>query len=459
MKNFLAIIIIFVLSFTGCNKEKDIKDLPNVVLIVIDTLRADHLPFYGYKENTTPFLSKIAKKSVIFEKAFSTSSWTAPATASIFTSLYPFQHRVISNMLATLQFNESVKEKFKIKLNRIPKEIETLGEIFKKKGYSTFAVTDNTNIGKKEGFDQGFDKMETYSYKTAEIVNQTVKKWKDEILSKDKYFLYLHYMDVHQPNHKRERWFKNHSLKDNGGLPINKVPAEIKKFNQELFYDSELNYVDEKIEELFKLFKWNKNTLVIITADHGEEFWEHNLWGHGYSLFKEVIHVPLLFYYPDVKIKAKRIKQNVSIIDILPTLRDIIKLPKDRYNEGISLKEMLYKDKKKPINRKLYNHLVKRRITKEGIKYIDAYGTIYNKWHFIKELPGKKGKFTYYLFDWEKDFNETINLFDENIKTGKKLKNFYMKFFKTCEKFKSDIVDYKTNKKEMERLKTLGYVE
>ena len=139
-KKFYVIIFVLIVFLFGCNNITKKQSLPNVVVIVIDTLRADHLPFYGYSKNTTPFLLGLSQKGTVFEKTYSTSSWTAPATASIFTSMYPFQHRVVSNMLATLSFNEGLTKNYKIKLNKIPEDIITLAEIFKKKDMQLMAL-------------------------------------------------------------------------------------------------------------------------------------------------------------------------------------------------------------------------------------------------------------------------------------------------------------------------------
>ena len=183
------LITIFILSLImsltfnmGCKKE--LKNF-NIVVIVIDTLRSDKLDAYGYEKVTAPFLTEISKKSILFENSFATSSWTAPSTASIFTSLYPFQHSVLMGLLAQVNAKKIYPD---LKLNRIPEEIETMPEVFKNAGYSTFAISDNSNISKKQGFDQGFDKMITKSYKGAGKVNKRLMSWKDEIMKSEKYF-------------------------------------------------------------------------------------------------------------------------------------------------------------------------------------------------------------------------------------------------------------------------------
>ena len=144
------------------------RSRPNVVVIVIDTLRADHLPLYGYAHPTTPFLSELARDGIVFDRAYSTSSWTAPATASLFTSLYPFQHGVVTGMVATLRARRLDPT---ITLNAIPGEATTLPEIMRRAGYRTFGVADNLNICAAEGFDQGFDEFRSYNDRGAAAVN------------------------------------------------------------------------------------------------------------------------------------------------------------------------------------------------------------------------------------------------------------------------------------------------
>jgi arylsulfatase A-like enzyme len=119
-------------SATSCGPARSTDELRgfDVVLIVIDTLRADHLPFYGYDVDTAPFLSRLASQGAVFRRAHSPSSKTSPATASIFTSLYPFQHQVLTGFVASWHWE--------IELNRIPDEVETIAEVFKRGGYTTF---------------------------------------------------------------------------------------------------------------------------------------------------------------------------------------------------------------------------------------------------------------------------------------------------------------------------------
>jgi len=424
----VAVVLAIVTGFSGCKNNK--TKHYNIVLIVIDTLRSDHLPFYGYIKNTAPFLMEMSKKSIVFKNAFSASSWTSPATASIFTSMYPFQHGVHMGLLA---IKNAQKIDPNIIINKIPEEITTITEVLKENGYNTFGVADNLNIDSRQGFTQGFDKFETFQYEEAPNVNKTIKKWKKEILEKGKYFLYIHYMDPHAPYHPREPWY---------------IPFKEKRKHRISAYDSEINFVDQHIKELYDLFKWEKNTLIIITSDHGEGLWDHGYMAHGKTLYREEIQVPLLIYLPGGT-KPLNIKQNVSTIDILPTVRDIIGLSKSKFDEGISLVPLIEKYPEKLKERTLFSHL-KKKINKT----VEWRSTIYKNWHFIKKVDAFEKLFML-LFDKK----EENNLIQNKKKIGIMLKKRFEKFVRFCKKFKVENKKIKLDKDQTKKLKTLGYVD
>lgn len=417
----------------GCRKSH--SSLPNVVVIVIDTLRADHLPFYGYPKNTAPFMKTLASKGVIFEKAYATSSLTGPSTASLFTSYYPFQHGVVFNIGGTIKLRKMAPE-LKVKLNKIPREIVTLGELFKKAGYHTYGVSDNINIGDKEAFDQGFDRFSTFTYSGAPVVNQQVLKWAQEIKTRERYFLYIHYMDPHQPYFERGPWYQK---QDN--------PHE----NQVAMYDSEINYTDQHIRELYQLFNWSNNTLIVVTSDHGEEHWDHGLKGHGYSLFREVIHVPLMFYYPGGEFYGKTVSENVSLIDVLPTLNEFLGFSPVSNHEGISLLPWI-KGSGKPLpQRFLFSHLVDHSFSE---KLSETESALFENWHFIRNFSG-----SWYLYNLKLDPAEKYNQQDGEHGMARRLFSRYHRFKKTCRIFKQDSTSFYLDEEQIKRLKTLGYVK
>ncbi|MEN8154099.1 MAG: sulfatase [Acidobacteriota bacterium] len=425
--SILSIIFLIIVPSSGCKKE---MKKYNVVLIVIDTLRSDHLASYGYKRETAPFISEFAKSSILFENVFSASSWTSPATASIFTSLYPFQHKVYMGLLAFLMAKKKYPD---VKIDRIPEEIETITEVLKSAGYSTFGISDNLNIGKKQGFHQGFDKMETYEYKGAPAVNKLLFEWKEEIDKSDKYFLYLHYMDPHAPYHSRKPWYRPQEGMENITLES---------------YDTEINYVDQYIRKAYEAFGWDKNTIVIITSDHGEGLWDHGRMGHGYYLYREEIQVPLIIKFPE-GFDPKRIDTNVTTIDILPTVRDALGLQDSKTDSGKSLIPLIRGKKDEFEKRYIFSYLWKK-----VAKIVEYKATIYKKLHFIKSIENKKE-----LYNMAIDKKEEKNYFLKAFRTAKQLEEMFEEFFMNSRKFTKKSITYKMTKEKLEKLKTLGYVE
>jgi arylsulfatase A-like enzyme len=416
----------------NCNVKK--RRNYNVVLIVIDTLRADHLPFYGYKggykKNTAPFLNSLSKKSVIFKHAFAASSWTAPATASIFTSLYPFQHGVQMGLLA-IKFAQKINPN--ITINRIPEKIKTITEILKSNGYKTFGISDNLNIGKLEGFTQGFDKFETYGYERAPFITKRLMEWQKDMKKNGKYFLFIQFMDPHAPYHGNKPWYKH----DNN-------------FKKDIIsrYDSEIRFVDSYIKKLYNEFGWNKNTLLIITADHGEGLWDHGHMDHGKTLYIEEIHVPLIFHYPEIK-KKKIIYPSVSTIDILPTVRDILGIKLSNEEMGKSLVPLIESRKNKLNERYLYSHLWKNIRT-----VVEFKATIHKNWHFIMD-PQKNN----FLYDMSNDRKERENLYSAHKELTEKLKKKFIEFYINSKKYTRKKVRIKLTKEKLKKLKSLGYVQ
>jgi arylsulfatase A-like enzyme len=168
-----------------------------VVLIVVDTLRADRLPFYGCARNTAPFLDELAQRSLVFENAWSPSSWTLPATVSILTSVHPFQHRVAS--LHGLELKPGDEP---VPVDCIPAEVETLAESMQRAGYRTFGIASNVLVGSAVGFDRGFDRFVRLEDEDADAVNASAASWRDEMLA-ERPFLYVHYFDPHDTFHAR----------------------------------------------------------------------------------------------------------------------------------------------------------------------------------------------------------------------------------------------------------------
>lgn len=318
------------------------RAMPNIVVIVIDTLRADHVSCYGYDRNTTPNIDKLAQEGIRFERCYSTSSWTLPACVSLLTGLYTDKHDV--------KQWESV----------IPKHLPFLPEILSEHGYYCAGVSSNPFLSEKQGFSRGFDVFDDTTviaaaewsfpltdsqYKSMVLASTgaTTTRRAMELLNehpKDKpLFLFVHYMDCHAdyvpPSPFDKSFDPNYSGNISGHVQSKRFSTDISKRDLKhvvSLYDGEIAYTDKQVGQLLEHLEaldLDKNTCVILTADHGEEFLEHGNWFHGHSLFEECVRVPLIIRWPG-KIPAGRTsKEVVSLVDVMPTVLSFldVKLP------------------------------------------------------------------------------------------------------------------------------------
>ena len=406
---------------------------PNVVLVVIDTLRQDHLPFYGYRLNTAPFLTELAAQGVVCESCYSTSSFTSPASASILTSLYPFQHGVHKGLIVTL--NQQAADPT-LRLNRIPRSVLTMGEWLQDKGYRTFAIADNLNICEAEGFTQGFDRFVTMNNLGAAQITRQARLWQKEMRAGAPYFLYLHYMDPHAPYLACKPWYVA------GSDELQDAIAR---------YDSEIRSVDEQLRELSSELDWKKNTILAVTADHGEEFLEHGQTGHGKSLYNEVLRVPLLFWSRSLPLAPQRLPQEVSSVDIMPTIGAMLGMKAGEGFSGISLWPFVPADARQQ-PRPLFATLL---TSIPGGPDASLRATIWGQWKYIVTDEQFRE-----LYDTRSHPRERINQFGRpgTEPVAAKLNGLFLAFKTRCPVFPQDVSQVKIDEKLLEELETLGYV-
>lgn len=315
---------------TACRRKPAVADTvgrPNIVLITIDTLRADHLSCYGYRRNTSPFLDSLAAKGTLFERAYATSSWTVPSMASIFTGLHPRRHGVIRG---------AAKKGRVLRQQPLPADVATLPEALKKAGYRTFGISSNGHMSEDTGFARGFDHFDLCWFDKSPAPNELALKHKDALAGESPFFLWVHYFDPHAPYSPREPWIEAYAESNRkecarwAGVQMRKMRrriAAVRKSDAARralvdMFDSEINYCDQHIERLFGELRFPENTIVVVTADHGEEFLEHNALGHGQSLFEEVVRVPLIVVLPAGRQSVATVPAPVSNRNILITLLD-----------------------------------------------------------------------------------------------------------------------------------------
>lgn len=444
----LSMVLVAVLGsaavLLGCSeKAKDVRTSlkdSNVVFIVVDTLRADHLPLYGYPKDTAPFVTSLRSHSVIFDRAISACSSTGPAMASVFTSLYPSQHGLITGILATQRLVKSNPENPTIKISRIPVPLKTLGQYFKEAGYRTFGVADNLNISEQQGFTKGFDKFATYRYEGAPTVNRTLREWSSEIKAAGRYFLYVHYMDPHAPYHRRKPWFVKGASRAESTLNA---------------YDSEIRYADEHISELFEMFNLDRNTLVVFLSDHGEEFGDHGGSGHGKTLYREVIHVPLFFYHPSFT--ETRVTEVVHTIDVLPTLASVLGLATDAHWVGKSLEGFIPGSAQQRFaadSRPVFSQLLRR---PEHEK--DPKESVIHERHHLIVTPKRDGRIVEELYQLDEDFVEQVDLAAARRDIVQGLAGKFRELHEKKPGIQAEEVDLPLDADAIRSLKTLGYLE
>lgn len=323
----------------------------NVVLYMVDTLRADHLGCYGYDRPVSPHLDAFAREAVLFENAIAQSPWTRPSVASMLTGLWPKTHGVNGR-------NDALSP-----------EALTLPEMLASRGYRSAGVTTNGNVAKAFGFAQGFDVYEMPAKQDSAHVNELARAWLDANAGHP-FFLYLHTVDPHSPykpspEYRRRfaagvpqegigtrKWLRRlHERK----MPV--TPQLLEHLGA--LYDAEIASNDASFGALVADLKrrglWDE-TIVIFVSDHGEEFHDHGGWEHGKTLYAEMLHVPLLIRVPGMGV-GRRVSSPAQHIDLVPTLLSALGLPLPGYLEGRDLSPLFQGGTEEAAERPVYSYM------------------------------------------------------------------------------------------------------
>lgn len=426
---------------------------PNVVFIIIDALRQDHLGCYGYHRDTSPGIDEMVRQGVIFNHAYSSSPWTKPSVASLFTSLHPNNHRVLNHY------------------NILPEPTLTIAEVLKNQGYRTYFLNaGNIGIGKRFNFHQGFDYYFNKRIDAARLTDNFLSLLPK--LRNKRFFAYIHYMDTHLPYNKNiynELFVKNkpiepqfepgtinHNIVKNLDVSRRLSPAD--KQYLESLYDGQIRFIDENIKRIISTLRNNnvlENTLVVITSDHGEEFWDHNNFEHGHTMYNELLEVPLIIL--GNQLKPLKPDTPVRLIDLLPTVIEILEINDNNYHlKGTGFLNLLEGKKEVPgrpifAMGTLYGD-EKYCLIKDNRKIILNTGNKKGK----KNLVGSRNKSQLEFYDMAKDPLETKNLTKAQPKNAARLKNLLDKFMMEQSAFKSKRTTL--DKKTKEQLKSLGYL-
>ena len=322
----IGLIVVVLGAGVGC-KNLAVKAPTPVYLIVIDTLRVDALSVYGGKL-PTPVLEDFSKQAVVFDNCSAPSSWTVPSMASLMTGLYPFHHGTV----------KALQERGRVLSQQtLSGGLKTAAEFFQEGGYKTYGVSGNGHIAEKYGFTQGFDEFVTHDFRNKDAVLSTWQGIAPRIGGEYRFgtpfFAFLFYFDPHHPYTPQEpyigEYFPNYfvesekilardmlELWEEGYFKEHPMAVELAR----AMYDSEVAALDAHLRDVFANLPAYDDAVIVITADHGEEFMEHGQMIHGNNLMQTQVHVPLMIKLPKSQYAGKRIAEPVSLVDVVPTM-------------------------------------------------------------------------------------------------------------------------------------------
>jgi arylsulfatase A-like enzyme len=417
---------------------------PNIVLIVVDALRSDHLGVYGYERDTSPHLDRLAARGVLFRNAYTSATMSKPALSSLLTSTHPSAHNALDEWVV------------------LSDRALTLAEVLRDSGYRTVLfnggnpyLTPTFNLA--QGFDQNRLVSDSGRLLTDEFLRELPK------LKSSKFFAYIHYMDVHTPYRKHEynTLFKQEISPKLGmvwgadGLEVSldavsRLGREDPDARESLIalYDGEIRHVDEQVQRVIDALHEHglvEDTLVIFTADHGEQLWDHGGFGHGDMLFEEGIRVPLMLFGNGLA--AADVTSRVRLIDIFPTILESTGDDPGSYPlQGVSLWPAVEDD---VADRAVFSMLGSPRNRQWYYTLIDE-GT---KLHVF--VDGEK--VTRALYDLERDPHEQLNVAEARPQLVDSLAERLQQYIAVEDALAAEPIEIEGELKD--RLKSLGYLQ
>jgi len=315
---------------------------PNVIVVLVDTLRADRLGVYGNRNGLTPYLDELARRGTVFGNAYAASSWTCPSVTSLFSSRYPSQHQV-TNWDALISDSEV-----------------TLGERLQQAHYRSLGFVANLRLTEQLGYGQGFERWNAYMSATklrADRLRRRLLSSPEMAAARGAQaplFLYVHYMEPHAPYNMPPRYRKKFERRADPSIDSAAAAQKLLDLNfgalsaAELdhltsLYDAEVAFLDDELRRLMAGLEARgllQHSIVVVTADHGEELGEHQLVGHGVSLYNQELHVPLIVVGQGVP-AGQVVREPVSLMDVAPSLLALIGQPAEPRFEGRSLVPLL----------------------------------------------------------------------------------------------------------------------
>lgn len=430
----------------------------NFILISIDTLRADHLPWHGYRRNTAPRLAQnLAPHATIFDQCVAPASTTGPSHMTLFTSLQPLVHG-IRRAAGSRQ---------------IPPAVRTLAQVLRAGGLVTGAVTENGPLGIHKGFGRGFDtfrenkapKIRTAFSGRVAATLESARAWLERHADR-RFFLFLHTYEPHTP-YIAPGIYNQVFAGDPDSPRFDRVPHGEKPID----YDREIRYADDEIAEfLFWLAERGllDDTILILTSDHGEAFMEHGYRFHGATLYEEILRVPLLVSGPGVV--PGRVPVPVGLIDLMPTILELAGLPPSRQALGRSLVPWLRAEEVDPdpwMSRAIYSEAWQTRAATSKRVRVRQPTFAVRRGHrkLIRYLDGPGHRYSYY--DLANDPRERYDLYSQMPQVAAELREMIDRYQPVSEALRAALQvepadhadEEEIDPEREEKLRALGYID
>ncbi len=450
---FLAVVVYFIVTVATLTLTARADETPataaictncNVLLISVDTLRADHLGSYGYPKDTTPFIDRFSAQSILFEQMETTRALTWPSFASLFTSLYPMAHNVRSNG------------------HVLDDDIPILSELMQRSGYHTAAFVANYCAMSRHHFDTAM------CGKDAALTNRM-----REFLGKhrkDRFFAWLHYMAPHAPFAPPAPFDlftdENYAGELDGGsrtlgtaaLRSDALPnADLEHVVGR--YDGEIRFTDSLIESVLEVLDGTElaeRTVVIITSDHGEELFDHHRhWYHQCSIYGTTLHIPFILRLPNDHMAGSRIRSVVEIIDVAPTLLELTGIEAPVSFAGRSLVPLITNEDRPEENDYAFSELIPGPVFTVRS---NTWRYIYNPTQTIPQCSPRGGFYRVEeeeLYDVMADPLEQLNVIKEHPEIAKELRGVLLEKFPVLNAAKKPVM---ADEQELEQLRALGYL-
>ena len=419
----LGILVYFLIISPGRSKV-NLPGTPSysILLITLDTTRADHLGCYGYKPARTPHLDGLAREGIRFARAYCPAPLTLPSHASIMTGLYPVTHGVRNNG------------------HDLPSGIRTLAEILKGRGYSTAAFVSSFSVDSRFGLDRGFDVYDDTFRSESPFKTQNAERRAEETFAgfsrwletngKNRFFGWVHYYDPH--------------------LPYDPPSPYKKEFDGDP-YDGEIAYMDRYVGAVLDRLKEQgvlERTIVVIAGDHGEGLGDKVELGHGIFLYEETLRVPFILHNPAVFPRSQVIESQVRLIDVAPTILETIGLK----NEAAGMKGQSLVAWLRGKSRKDLDSLVETFYPRENFGWSELIGLISGRWKYIQSPRPE-------LYDVKNDPGEREDLVASSAgKAGELKKRLEQELLGSSAGDGSAIGRTGVRPEDQERLRSLGYV-